>query len=150
MYKAIGTEHVQINTIRINSDTQSQKRSETPKLEELSPPGDEQGSSKGKGYYEASMKPITINEIPIEKASSPYEVIQIEAKDKLMSAVIIYYTGSEVSLCNYERGPIVTNSKKWNKKVTISNINSIQAKLRQVYSLSLKEGWAMEAIIIPI
>ena len=39
--------------------------------------------------------------------------------------------------------------KKGNKKVTISTINSVQAKLRQVYSLSLKEGWSMEAIMIP-
>ena len=63
--------------------------------------------------------------------------------------IIIYDTGLEVSLCNYETCPTVTNAKKGNKKVTISTINSIQAKLRQVYSLSLKEGWTMETIMIP-
>ena len=81
------------------------------------------------------MKPITINEIPIEKASSPYEVIQIEAKDKLMSAVIIYDTGSEVSLCNYETKPIVTSVKKERKKIMISTINSVQNGLMQVCKL---------------
>ena len=109
MLKAIRTEHVQINMIRINSDTQSQEKSKTPEIEELSPLGDEQENTKEEGHYEASMKPITINEISIEKVSSPYEVIQIETKDKLMSAVIIYDTGSEVSLCNYETEPIVAS-----------------------------------------
>ena len=33
--------------------------------------------------------------------------------------------------------------------MTISTINSIQAKLKQVYRLNLKDGWAMEAIMIP-
>ena len=90
MYRIIGAEQVQVNTIRINSNTRTQERSESPKSEELSPLGDKQGSSKEKGKCKASMEPITIKEIPIEKASSPYEVIQIKAKGKLMSTVIIY------------------------------------------------------------
>ena len=35
MHRAIGTEHVQINMIRIDSDTQSQEKSEKPEIEEL-------------------------------------------------------------------------------------------------------------------
>ena len=62
-------------------------------------------------------------------------MIQIKTEDRLKSSLIIYDIGSEVSLCNYETGPIVTNTKKGNKKVTISTINSVQAKLRQVYRL---------------
>ena len=84
------------------------------------------------------MTPKTINEIPIERASSPYEVIQIEAKDKLMSAVIIYDTGLEVLLCNYETKPIVTSAKKERKKITISTINSMQNGLMQVCKVNLK------------
>ena len=49
MYRAIGTENLQINTIRINIDTKSQERSETPKIEELSPLGGDQGTLKKKG-----------------------------------------------------------------------------------------------------
>ena len=62
--------------------------------------------------------------------------------------MIIYDTGLEVSLCNYETGPIISNTKIGNKKVTISTINSIQAKIRQVYKLMLNDGWTMEAIMI--
>ena len=102
MLKAIRTEHVQINTIRINLDIQSQERSETPEIEELLPLGDKQENSKGEGHCEADIKSITINDIPIGEASSPYEVIQIQTESRLVSVVIIYDTGSEVSLCNYE------------------------------------------------
>ena len=90
-----------------------------------------------------------MNRVPIREAFSPYEVTQVQTESGLFTLVIIYDTGSEVSLCNYETGPIVTNSKKGNKKVTVSTINSIQAKLRQVYKLQLKYGMSMEAIMIP-
>ena len=93
---------MQINTIRIKIGTQSQQRSGTPEIEELSPPGDEQENSKGEGHCEADIKSITINNIPIGEASSPYEVIRIQTESRLVSVVIIYDTGSEVSLCNYE------------------------------------------------
>ena len=149
MYRIIGAEQVQVNTIRINSNTETQERSESPKSEELSPLGDKQGSSKEKGKYKASMEPITIKEIPIEKASSPYEVIQIKAKGKLMSAVIIYDTGSEVSLCNQETKPIVTSAKKERKKIMISTINSVQNGLMQVCKLKLKNDQNIEAIMLP-
>ena len=75
--------------------------------------------------------------------------MQIQAENRLFPVVVIYDIGSEVSLCNYETGPIVTDAKEGNNKVTISTINSIQAKLRQIYKLKLKDGWSMEAIMIP-
>ena len=45
--------------------------------------------------------------------------------------------------------PVVADTIRGNKKVTISTINSIQAKLRQVYKLVLNDGWSIEAIMIP-
>ena len=96
-----------------------------------------------------SIKPITINEIPIEKASSPYERIQIKTEDRLMSAVIIYDTGLEVSLCNYETVPIVTSVKEESKKIAISTINSVQTRLVQVCKLNLKNDQTIEALMIP-
>ena len=56
MYKALGTENVKVNTIRINLDTQSQEWSEIPKIEELSLLSDEQGNSEEEGHNEVSMK----------------------------------------------------------------------------------------------
>ena len=109
---------------------QSQQRSRIVEIEELSQTYDKQESSREEGHGEVSINPITVNKVPIGEASSPYEVIQIQMESRLFPVVIIYNTGSEVSLCNYETGPIVTNAKEGNKKVTISTINSVQAKLR--------------------
>ena len=90
-------------------------------------------------YTEANVNPIMVNRVPIGEACSPYEIIRVQTESGLFPIVIIYDTGSEVLLCNYETG---------NKKVTISTINSMQAKLRQVYKLALNDGWSMEAIVI--
>ena len=59
-------------------------------------------------------------------------MIQTQTEDGIFPIVIIYDTGSEVSLCNYETGPIVVDTKRGDKKVTISTINSIQAKFRKM------------------
>ena len=90
---------------------------------------------------EANVNAITVNKIPIGKACSPYEVIQAQTEDGIFPIVIIYDTGSEVSLCNYETGPIVVDTMRGDKKVTISTINSIQAKLRKVYKLKVSDEW---------
>ena len=96
-----------------------------------------------------NVNPIMVNRVPIGEACSPYEVIRVQTENGLFLVIIIYDAGSEVSLCNYETGPIVSDTKRGNKKVTISTINSIQAKIRQVYNLVLNDGWSMEAIMIP-
>ena len=98
---------------------------------------------------EANINAITVKKIPIGKACSPYEVIQAQTEDGIFPIVIIYDTGSEVSLCNYKAGPIAVDTKRGNKKVTISTINSIQAKLRKVYKLKVNDDWSLEAIMIP-
>ena len=61
-----------------------------------------------------------VNSVPIGEACSLYEVIQVQTESGLFPIVIIYDTESEVSLCNYETGLIVTNTKRGNKKVTIT------------------------------
>ena len=94
------------------------------------------------------MNPITVNKVPIGEACSPYEVLHVQTEVRLFPVVIIYDIESEVSFCNYETGPVVINAKKGNKKVTISTIISIQAKLRKVYKLKSND-WSMEAIMIP-
>ena len=97
---------------------------------------------------EANVNSITVNKIPIGKACSPYEVIQAQTEDGIFPIVIIYDTGSEVSLCNYETGPIVVTTQKKDKRVTMSTINSMQAKLRKVCKLKVSEKWSLEAIMI--
>merc|ERR1711895_162739 len=75
---------------------------------------------------EVNVNPIMVDKVPIGEACSPYEVIRVQTENGLFPLVIIYDTGSEVSLSNYETGPIVSDTKRGNKKVTISTIKSIQ------------------------
>ena len=109
----------------------------TPEIEELSPLGNKQENSKGEGHCEANLKPITINEVPIGEAGLLYEVMHIQTESMLISVVIIYDTGSEVSLCNYETRPMVASTKEERTKIVISTINSVQTRLIQVCKIDL-------------
>ena len=126
MCKAIGYEHVQVNTIRVIAGTKNQEKSESPKSEKSSPLGNKQRRAGGNRRHQARQETITTGEIPLEKASSPYEVIQIEAKDRQMSAIIIYDTGSEFSLCNQDTKFLATYTKKDRRNLAISTINNVQ------------------------
>ena len=44
---------------------------------------------------------------------------------------------------------MVVDAKRGDKKVTISTINSIQARLRKIYELKVNNEWSLEAIMIP-
>ena len=149
MYNEIGTNHVQVNSVRIINDPEPQPRNGLASIEEL--PAEENNIEEINDEIQGkvNVNPIMVNRVPIGEACSPYEVIRVQTENGLFPIVIIYDTGSEVSLCNYETGPIVSDTKRGNKKVTISTVNSIQAKLRQVYKLTLNDGWSIEAIMIP-
>ena len=149
IYNKIRANHIQINSIRVNESTQPQQRYGIADIEELPTADNNMDETETEFHSEVNVNPIMVNRVPIGEACSPYEVIRVQTESGLFPIVIIYDTGSEVSLCNYETGPIVSDTKRGNKKVTISTINSIQAKLRQVYKLVLNDGWSMEAIMIP-
>ena len=149
MFNEIGTNHVQINSVRIINDPESQPRTGLASIKELPADENEIEELNDEIQGKVNVNPIMVNRVPIGEACSPYEVIRVQTENGLFPIVIIYDTGSEVSLCNYETGPIVSETKRGNKKVTISTINSIQAKIRQVYKLTLNDGWSMEAIMIP-
>ena len=146
MFSVLGTDHVQINSISIK--TYNKPEFGIAEIEELNQ-DDEENNPTTEYEEEVNVNPITVNRVPIGKACSPYEVMQVQTEAGIFPIVIIYDTGSEVSLCNYETGPMVVDTKKGNKKVIISTINSIQAKLRKLYKLKVKEDWSLEAIMIP-
>ena len=148
MFNSLETEHVQINSITIAPKTQKKQEFRIADIEELDQ-DEEDNDPIVEINEEANVNPITVNKIPIGKACSPYEVIQVQTEAGIFPIVIIYDTGSEVSLCNYETGPMVVDTKRGDKKVTISTINSIQAKLRKVYKLKVNDDWSLEAIMIP-
>ena len=149
MYNEIRTNHIQVNSIRVNEDPQPQQRYRMADIEELPTADSNTDEIDTELYNEVNFNPIMVNRVPIGEACSPYEVIRVQTESGIFPIVIIYDTGSEVSLCNYKTGPIVSDTKRGNKKVTISTKNSIQANIRQVYKLVLNDSWSMEAIMIP-
>ena len=74
--------------------------------------------------------------------------MQIEAKDRQMSAIIIYDTGSEFSFCNQGTKPLVTNTKKERRNLAISTINKLQNGLMQLCKLRLKNDHNIETIML--
>ena len=147
MHIAIGYEHIQVNTIRVVAGTKTQEKSEWPKSEKSS--GNKQMGNRRSKKYQAKQETLTTGELPFEKASSPYEVIQIEAKDRQMSTIIIYDTGSEFSFCNQDTKPLATNTKKERRNLAISTINNVQNGLMQLCKLRLKNDQNIETIMLP-
>ena len=68
MYKAIGADHVQVNSIRVRPSSQSQQRFRIAEIEELSQTDDEQESPEGESHGEVNVYPIRVNRVPIEKS----------------------------------------------------------------------------------
>ena len=132
MGKVIGYEHIQVNTIRVVADTSIQEKSKSPKSEKLSASGNkkiEHNSSKAlQERQESCTTTVQYNiGLQIPKTSLPYEVIQIKAEDKQMSAVITYDTGSEFSFCNKDTESMTINIGKARKNIIISTVNTMQS-----------------------
>ena len=62
---------------------------------------------------------------------------------------IVYDTGSQLTLCNYETGPLLISSKPADRKVTISTVNSTKAQLRRIHTLTLGDDFQLDAVLIP-
>ena len=149
LYRAIATEYVQVNMIKVRLSTQTRLESGITEIEESSQLGNEQENSKKEEPSEADTKSITINNIPMGEASSPYEVLQIQRSGKLISAVINYDTGSEVTLCNNKTGHMITDTKEERMRIAISTINSERSMQIQACKLSLNNDQTIEAVKIP-
>ena len=75
MYRAIGAEHVQINSIRIRPTSPSQQEFGMTEIEELPQSEDEQEITEEENHGVVNVKPIKVNKVPVGEACSPYEVI---------------------------------------------------------------------------
>ena len=138
MIDALRKDHVIINTVSIIPETQEKQVANVVDVEQL-----EQHKRNDKPSEvtndQASIHSIMVNKILIGKACSPYEVIHIQTDKGMFPIIIMYDSGSEVTLCNYKAGPLIVETKKTNKKMTISTINSIQAKLKRVHKLKVRD-----------
>ena len=79
MFDSLGTEHVQIYSITIIPETQKKQEFRMADLEELDQ-DEEDNDPIVEINEEANVNSMTVNKIPIEKACSPYKVIQVQTK----------------------------------------------------------------------
>ena len=75
MYKEIGVNHIQVNSIRANQYSQSQQRYGIADIEELPTADSNMEPIEEVSYTEANVNPIMVNWVPIGEACSPYEII---------------------------------------------------------------------------
>merc|ERR1712240_278981 len=124
-----------INAVQIEEDIQDTKTDDT----------DSTVSDKNPTSVEAML----VNNLPIGRACSPFEILRIQTKTGCYPVVLIYDTGAQVSLCNPETNPLLIGTKQANKNLTISKIESDKAKQRGIYTLDLGRGQQMDSILIP-
>ena len=59
------------------------------------------------------------------------------------------HKGAQVSLCIYKTEPVLIKSKQADRKITISTSASSTARLKTIHALDLRDGYDMDAILIP-
>ena len=89
MYNEIRTNHIQVNSIRVNEDPQPQQRYRMPNIEELPTAGSNTDKIDTEFHNEVNVNPIMVNRVPIGEACSPYEVIRVQTESRQISIIII-------------------------------------------------------------
>ena len=95
-------------------------------------------------YDQAFVQTVLVNHMKIGLACCPYEVVRVRTNSGIYPVTLIYDTGAQITLCNFKTGPLVIDTKLADKKV-----NSAQAKLRKIYTLTLGDDIQVDAILIP-
>ena len=135
MWKEFDNNTAIINSIQIEADGQATEIADTQEVVD----------DEDKAYVRA----VLINDLRIGRACSPFEIIKVQTKSGCYPIVLIYDTGAQVSLCNFETGPLLIGTKQADRRVTISTVESSKAKLRRIHTLDLGDGYQMDAILIP-
>ena len=92
---------------------------------------------------------ITINSVTLGSAACPSELVRVRTELCDYLVQIWYDSGAQVSVCNYQCGPLVTATRVSPRSIGITSINGISKKVRQIHQLSLGNGNTAEAILIP-
>ena len=80
IYNEIGSNHVQINSVRIIRNQDPQTRSGIACIEEL--PSEENYIEEiNDESQEVNVNPIMVDHVPIGEACSPYEVIRVQTEN---------------------------------------------------------------------
>ena len=96
-----------------------------------------------------NVEVMLVNDLPIGRACSPFEILRIQTKTGCHPVVLIYDTGAQVSLCNPETSTLLIETKQTNKKLTISTIDGVNSEQREIHTLDLGNGQQMDAILMP-
>ena len=96
MYNEIGTNHIQVNSIRVNEDPKPQPIYGMADIEELPVAENNTEEIDTELESEVNVNPIMVNRVPIREACSPYEVIRVQTENGLFPIVTIYGTGSAI------------------------------------------------------
>merc|ERR1712240_704409 len=96
-----------------------------------------------------SVEVMLVNDLPIGRACSPFEILRIQTKTGCHPLVLIYDTGAQVSLCNPETSTLLMGTKQANKNLTISTIDSVNSEQREIHTLDLGDGQQTDAILMP-
>ena len=75
-------------------------------------------------------------------------MINVQTKIKITPITIIYYTWSEISLCNFDIEPLYIDTKSSNKRVTITTVNSMKEIIGKIHNLKINDKWQLETIMI--
>merc|ERR1711873_44776 len=92
-----------------------------------------------------NVEVMLVNDLPIGRAYSPFEILRIQTKTGCHPVVLIYDTGAQVSLCNPETNTLLIETKQTNKKLTISTIDGVNSEQREIHTLDLGNGQQMDA-----
>jgi hypothetical protein len=133
-------------TEKTNSETEEIEEISTEDMKEATTENIEECSSQNN---EAFVQTVLVNDIEIGRACCPFEIIRVKVGSSHYPVAVIYDTGAQLSLCNYETGPVLISSKPADKRVTIATVNSSKAKLRKIYTLDLGNNLQIDAVLIP-
>merc|ERR1712240_632147 len=135
VWREFNRDNAIINSIQVESEHQAVRIAD---IEDVMDDGDT-----------AYVRAVLINQLRIGRACTPFEIIRVQTRSGYYPIVLIYDTGAQVSLCNFETGPLLIESKQADRRVTISTIDSSKAKLRRIHTLDLGDRHKMDAILIP-
>ena len=101
------------------------------------------------GEDSACIQTLLVNQLKIGRACCPYEVIRVKVGAGYFPVTLVYDTGAQVSLCNFESEPLLIRSRPADKNATISTIDSTRVKPRKIHTLTLGDKFEIDAILIP-
>ena len=92
---------------------------------------------------------IKLNDTGIGMAACPSELVHVQLENQNYKVQVFYDTGSQITLCSYQCGPLVMGTRKTTQPISIHSVTGVSKQIRQIHALTLGNGITTEAILIP-